>query len=432
MSHATHLHGRALRPVAATLLAGLGLLGLASPAAAHGLCIVGAEVRSPGLDAAPRTVCIDDGRIAAIYPESARPAADQQIDGTGLWLTPGFVDAATQLGLVEIEQEEDGNDADGGGDPVRAGLRAEDAFNPGATAVTVTRQGGVTSVISCNGGGLISGTAQWFDLAGDSVAAMTSPGAELLFATAGGRAAHAVGGSRADAMLRYRELLDDARAYYANQAAYDQSRLRALSVSRVDLEALRPFVTGQKTIVFEAHRRADLESVLRLAAEQRLRVALRGGEEAWRIAPLLAERAVPVIVDAMANLPSSLDEIGSREDNAALLDRAGVPVILTAGDAHNARNLRFFAGNAVRAGLPWDSALAAITLRPARLAGRDREVGSIEVGKLASLALWTGDPFETSTVLRRLWIAGREVPTSSRQHDLLERYRSLDGRAVPR
>jgi imidazolonepropionase-like amidohydrolase len=114
-----------------------------------------------------------------------------------------------------------------------------------------------------------------------------------------------------------------------------------------------------------------------------------------------------------------------------LLDKAGVKVILTTTETHNARNLRFVAGNAVRAGMPWQRALASVTLHPAMLAGLDKDYGDVTVGRVANLAVWSGDPFETATTVQHLLVRGERIPHTSRQHDLLRRYRSMDGYQRP-
>jgi imidazolonepropionase-like amidohydrolase len=253
----------------------------------------------------------------------------------------------------------------------------------------------------------------------------------LLRASYGSGACHTVGGSRGDAMLRYRELLDDVRSYAGNRTDYLQNRMRELTLSRTDLDAMIPFAVTGGTWVVDVHRQSDIEALLRLAAEKRLTFAFTGAEEAWKVAPALAAAGSFVIVQSFSNLPGSFDELGSREDNAALLDKAGVKVILTTAETHNARNLRYVAGNAVRAGMPWQRALASVTLHPAMLAGLDKDYGDVTVGRVANLVVWSGDPFETSTTVQHLMVRGERLPTTSRQHDLLRRYRSMDAYQRP-
>ncbi|WP_164442412.1 amidohydrolase family protein, partial [Pseudomonas viridiflava] len=118
--------------------------------------------------------------------------------------------------------------------------------------------------------------------------------------------------------------------------------------------------------------------------------------EAWKLAPQLAQAKVPVLEDALADLPSTFDQIGATLENAARLRAAGVEVSFTqSGDAsHNARKLRQLAGNAVANGLPWESGLAGLTRVPPEIFGVGDRIGSIAVGKQADLVLWDGDPLD--------------------------------------
>ena len=144
----------------------------------------------------------------------------------------------------------------------------------------------------------------------------------------------------------------------------------------------------------------------------------------------LAAAAIPVIVKPLSNSPTQFDRIGTRFDNAARLAEAGVPLIITTWDTHNARNLRFEAGNAVRFGLPWDAALRAVTITPAELLGIDASHGTLEAGKRANIVVWTGDPFELASAPAHVLIGGEEVPNDSRQLRLLARYLNLGDKRV--
>ena len=132
-----------------------------------------------------------------------------------------------------------------------------------------------------------------------------------------------------------------------------------------------------------------------------------------------------VLVDALANLPSNFDALGSTLENAARLQRAGVPVGFSqAGDAsHNARKVRQLAGNAVANGLPWEAGLAGLTTVPAGALGVGGEVGNtIAVGQRADLVLWSGDPLDVANIARQVWLDGRAISMRSRQTELRDRY----------
>ncbi|MCS6946336.1 MAG: amidohydrolase family protein, partial [Steroidobacteraceae bacterium] len=174
----------------------------------------------------------------------------------------------------------------------------------------------------------------------------------------------------------------------------------------------------------DVDRAADILQVLKFAERENLRIAIAKGAEAWRVAAELAAAKVPVILDPFANLPASFDEVGATRQNAVRLARAGVEIAFSLTDRgpDRARVLRQAAGNAVAQGLPWETALAAITRVPAALFGALDEVGTIEVGKRADLVLWSGDPLEVSSIAEQVFFDGRPIDMRSRQTELRDRY----------
>ena len=138
----------------------------------------------------------------------------------------------------------------------------------------------------------------------------------------------------------------------------------------------------------------------------------------------IAVAGVPVLVEPLDNIPS-YDALGIRYENAPLLAKGGVKVALMETATENTRDLRQQAGNAVASGMPWEQALRAVTLTPAEIFGVADRYGSLEVGKVANVVVWTGDPFDFSTGVEHVYIRGREIPLRSRQTELLERYRTL-------
>ena len=158
------------------------------------------------------------------------------------------------------------------------------------------------------------------------------------------------------------KLSDDARFYGENEDAFGSAALRELSISRLDLEALKNAMSTALPFVVRASSAADIDAAMALAGEYDLDLVVLGGEEAWRRSGDLAASETPVIVKAYANVPVQFDRLGARFDNAALLAKAGVRVVLSTLETHNARNLRFEAGQAVRHGMKWEEALRAVTL----------------------------------------------------------------------
>jgi imidazolonepropionase-like amidohydrolase len=290
--------------------------------------------------------------------------------------------------------------------------------------IGVTRAGGITSVGVVPTGGLIAGQSAWADLDGASAAEAIAAAPLALHVHLGAGAA-GPGSGHATALLRVREAFDDARFFQKNRAGWEHNQARRMAPSRLDLEALAGALDGKLPVVFHVDRAADILSALALAREFKLRPVIAGGAEAWKVARELAAAKVPVIVYPL-QVPGSFDTLGARDDNAARLFAAGVPVALAGGsDPPNPRRLRQEAGNAVRAGLPHDVAIAAITRVPAEALGMGARYGTLAPGKVANLTVWSGDPLELSTRVVDVVIRGRRTSLRNRQTVLLEKYRTL-------
>jgi imidazolonepropionase-like amidohydrolase len=405
-----------------------------APPAAGDFAIEGATIYvTPTQVVADGTIVVEKGRVAAVGRRLSVPAGLRRIDGRGRVVTAGMVDASSAIGLVEVDLEAASTDGrfDKAG-PIQAAYRAGDGFDPSSVAIPVARAGGVTSVVTAPSGGLVSGTGAWVSLAdrpqgGDGI--VKAPLA--MYATLGEGALGAASGSRGLAALHLRELLDDAIQYRRRRGNYERNQTRAFAASRLDLEALGPVVSGRMPLVVSAHRSTDIRAALRIARELRLSLVIAGGTEAWMLAGELARARVPVLLNPVENLPASFERVHVRDDAAAVLAAAGVPVGLSPlGSAWQARSVRQLAGIAVANGLPYAQALAAITTVPARVfgvAGR----GTLERGQAADLVVWSGDPFELATRAERVVIGGVEQPLTSRQTELRDRYRTLGPRARP-
>jgi imidazolonepropionase-like amidohydrolase len=373
-------------------------------------------------------VVFTDGRIVSVGV-GAVPAGARVVDlPEGAVVTPGLVGLEAALGLVEISLEPstvDGHPDRGDAvDAIRAAFSAADAYNPMSTLIPVARRHGVTSVVSTPDGGLVSGVSAWFDLFGAAAQPVeTATGLHVNLADDG---VDAGGGSPASALTRLREAFEDARLYRQRRSDYDRRRLRELSLSRADLERLGQALAGELPVVVRVSRAADIVRVLALGDDLGLDLVLSGAEEAWMVADRIAAAEVPVVLVPLTNLPSTFTRLHSRYDNAAILSRAGVRVAMTTSGAHDLRNLRQEAGNAVAHGMDPAAALRALTAEPARLFGLEDRYGTLEVGKVANLVVWTGDPFEVTSYAAHVFIGGRDVPTRTRQTLLFERYRDLD------
>ncbi|PYO43640.1 MAG: imidazolonepropionase [Gemmatimonadetes bacterium] len=392
---------------------------------AQTIAIAGGTVYpASGPKLANATVLIRDGRIAAVGTNVSVPSDATRIDATGKWVTPGLIDGAGQLGLVEISAVPGTREAILQGDSIAAAFNVTEGINPASTLIPVTRIEGITTALAVPAGHLVSGQAVLIDLDGATIEQMLVKSPVGVVADLSESGKDEAGASRAESADRLRRVFRDALEYERRKADFGRAQMRPLAASAADLEALLPVVHGREPLIAVANRRSDIETALRLAREFKLKLVLSGGAEAWEIAPELAAAGVPVLVEPLDNIPS-YDALGIRYENAALLAKAGVSVALLETNTHNSRDLRQQAGNAVSYGMTWDQALRAVTLTPAQIFGVADRYGSLEAGKVANVVVWSGDPFEFTTGVEHVLIRGKEIPLKSRQTELFERYKKL-------
>ena len=369
------------------------------------------------------TVVIQNGKITAVGAAVAVPSDAIRIDVSGRWVTPGLIDGVSNLGLSEIDAVTGTNEGSTGKD-IAAAFNVAEGLNPASTLIPIARIEGVTSALATPGGGLIGGQAVLVDLDGGTIEQMIdrSPAAMVMDLSEGSKGTG--GGSRAGVSQRLRQVFHDALEYSRRRADYDKAQMETLAAPAADLEALLPVLRGEEPVLVNANRKSDILTALRIAKEYKLKLILSGASEGWEVAPAIAAAGVPVLVAPMDNIPS-YDGLGARFGNAGALAKAGVKVAFYFSDAHNARDIRQQAGTAVSFGMPWDQALRAVTLTPAEIYGVADRYGSLEPGKVANLVVWSGDPFEFSTAVEHVYIRGREIPLTSRQRELLERYKTV-------
>jgi imidazolonepropionase-like amidohydrolase len=353
------------------------------------------------------TVLIRDGRIVAVGANVPIPADATRINAAGKWITPGLIDGAGQLGLVEINAVPGTREANVQGDTIAAAFNVAEGINPASTLIPVTRIEGITTALAAPTGNLVSGQAVLIDLDGATIEQMLVKSPAGIVADLSESAKDDAGGSRAAVADRLRRVFRDALEYERRKTDFSRAQMQPLTASARDLEALLPMLHGRVPLIAYANRRTDIETALRLAKEFKVQLILAGAAEGWEIAAEIAAAGIPALVEPLSNIPS-YDALGVRYENAAVLAKAGVKVALLEPDTHKSRNLRQQAGNAVSYGMTWDQALRAVTLSPAEIFG-----------------VWSGDPFEFTTGVEHVLIRGKEIPLTSRQTELFERYKKL-------
>jgi imidazolonepropionase-like amidohydrolase len=353
----------------------------------------------------------------------------------GLHVYPGMIDADTVVGLMEIESVRGSLDINETG-PVNPDARVEIALNPDSELIPVTRVNGITHVLAVPGGGLISGTSvlerldgwTWEDLAAAAPAALHvqyprwRPRPSFFGPPV----------SKEDLKKEREKALQDLRETFAAARAYRQARGSEGAGGRRPrndpaLEAMIPVLEGKIPVMVHAGEIRQIKDALRWAKEEKIRMILVSGADAGLAAGLLKEQNVPVVLGPILETPDRRDEpYDTPFTVAAKLLSAGVPFCISGGGgAFNApvtRNLPYHAAMAAAFGLPKDEALKAITLYPARILGVEKDLGSIEAGKSASLIVTDGDPLEIRTQIKRVFIDGRPADLMNRHLRLYEKY----------
>lgn len=433
----------------------IGMAALATPAFAQTLtAITGGRVLTGTSVIENGVVVIQNGRVVSVGTGAA-PVGARIIDARGKVVSPGFVAVDSGLGGSEISSVDGSNDLTNGANTISASFDVSYGLDPWSFTLPVARLGGITRAIVVpnhpgGGGGHAHDDS---DFAGVGAGGLQSPGlfagqAAIIHLAAGtdilvkarvamvapfGEAGAGIaGGARGAQFTQFKETLAEVRLYARNRAAYDRAGLRDLSLSRADLEALIPVANGTMPLIVTVRRAADIQQVLRLAREEGVKIILDGAEEGWLVADQIAAANVPVLLNPISNLPGNLETRATRMQNAAALDAAGVVIAIKGNDgSHRVRETRYNAGNAVSHGLPYEAAIEAITVNPARIFGMAGQFGELRAGAAADVVIWSGDPLEPLSNAETIFIGGAEQAPTSRQFLLRDRYRDGGEGAMP-
>ena len=418
----------------------------ASPASAQDVAIVNAKlVIGDGSEPIENgVVLVEDGKVVFAGTADGRSfETDQVVDVGGAWVTPGLFATVTTLGLVDVGAVSQSNDTRAGGSPFSAALDSAPIVNPNSQNILVHRAAGITRATTTTlpSSSIFAGQGAIIDLDSDSDPIMQPRAFQMVALGEGG--ARVAGGSRAAAFILFHAALREAEALRGSVGTPQTTELGAdgdVMLSRFDAEALVPVVSGEQKLYVAVDRASDILSVLALREEfPRLDMVIVGAGEGWLVAEEIAEAGVPVIADALDDLPESFEVLAATQSNIGRMTRAGVDVAISANSGTDPRNINQAAGNLVAltripgaTGLSWGEAFAAISSIPASISGLDGEAGVLSAGAVGDIVIWDGDPLEVGSVPTRVFIDGIDQPLESHQSRLRERYRDLDESDLPK
>ncbi|NVK22970.1 MAG: amidohydrolase family protein [Kangiellaceae bacterium] len=373
-------------------------------------------------------IFINDGMIQKVGTNISENA-DRTIDASGKIVTPGVFAVANQLGLVEIDALDQTGDMQTEDEDLGAAFTVHQVFNPNSTLIAHNRANGVTRTLIAPyaGSSLFAGKGAIMSLKGSDNGSLIRKEVAM-FALYGESGANMSGGSRASALHQLQKAIDEAKEYSDNQEAIESGEYRELYHSLEDLIALQAVVAKEMPLVISVNRESDIIAMVKFAKQNDLRLVIAGAAEAWKQASLLAQEEVAVMVDPTDNIPDSFESLGKRFENAALLHKAGVDVVFLGQSfqsTHNAHVVRQSAGNAVAYGMPYEAALKAFTVTPARIFGGASNYGKIIPGYKAELVVWDGDPLEVTSMADQVIIDGQVTDMTTRAKRLRDRYKDI-------
>jgi imidazolonepropionase-like amidohydrolase len=382
-------------------------------------------------------VVMQNGKITAVGPAStAIPAGAKIIDVTGMTVYPGLFDAETHLGLTEVQADRMTDDTLEASDEIMPHMHVADAFHAETALIPVARINGVTNaIVAPAAGDTLPGQDALIQLAGRSSEDMLVVRDIALPLNFTGRqrrnesfATAKFPQTRMGMAAQLRQAFIDAQDYEAKLAAYDKKKAadpdKAGTPPKRDLklEALLPYLHGQKPMVLAAEEPNDLQTILDMSKEFHLKVIFNHLAHSSAVLDKVAASGFPVIVGPIYEQPKEWERYDAVYRLPAEMAKRGIKIAFATYDSHNARNLPYAAGYATGFGLPPDEALKAITLNPAQMFGVDKDLGSLDAGKVANVVVANGDPLDVKTDVKHVFIAGQEIPLVSKQTELRDQY----------
>lgn len=374
------------------------------------------------------TIVFEGGKITYAGPSSGYTGSGgQTINAAGKHIYPGFIAPNTILGLVEINAVRATRDFDDVGN-INPSVRSLISYNAESKIIPTIRFNGVLTAQVNPRGGLISGSSSIFSLDGwnwEDAVYRQDDGIWLNWPRMFNKRGWWAEPGPTEKNDKYEEGLQVLEAYFSESKAYSTGKFE---VTDLKMEAMRGLFDGSKRLYVNASFAKEITDAVLFAKKHGVKhLVIVGGADSWRVTDVLKENNIPVIVERLHELPGRLDDDTDLPYKLPkLLQDAGIQYCLNyAGDmeAMGVRNLPFLAGTSVAYGVDKEKALQSITLNAAKILGVDKTLGSLEVGKDATLFISTGDALDMRTNnVEQAFIQGKQLDLSNHQKALYEKY----------
>lgn len=424
-----------------TIVILIGLLGtltasdqIPAPPQDHPIALVGATIYTVSGDAIENgTLLFEDGVITALDTDVVLPDETEVIELSGKYIYPGLIAANTMLGLTEINAVRATRDFAETGE-INPNVRAEAAFNPDSELLPVARANGITTALSVPASGLISGMSAlmmldgwtWEEMVLKAPVGLHINWPNIHISPHSRKSEEEQRKERDESIKKIRNAFADARAYLKAKESEEQ---KGIPYHDTDSrwEAMIPVLKGEVPVFIKANEIRQIQTAVDWASEENLNMVLVGGYDSWRVSDLLKEKHIPVVITETHRLPMRRWEGYDNPFAVPLkLHEAGVKFCIAGSgnsfDAAHERNLPYHAATAAAYGLPKEEALKSVTLYAAEILGVADQMGSLEIGKDATLIVTDGDPLQITTQVEMEFIQGREIDLSSRHTQLYEKY----------
>ncbi len=373
------------------------------------------------------TVLIEDGKIKAVGKDVPIPAGAEVVDAAGHWVMPGLIEAHSHIGIFGEPMTEatvDGNEMT---DPVTPHVRALDAINPADPAFADVLSSGVTAAWTGPGSGnVVGGTGLVVKLCGRTIDEMVVPGSESMKMALGENPKRVYGSQKKlpstrmgnaavlrDALIKAQNYMDKFRR--AEEEAEKESKEKKSKVEPkyperdLKMEALARCLRRELRCRIHSHRADDILTAVRIAEEFNLDIAIEHATEAFKVADVLAEKKIPCTVGPNDLFRAKMELENFKLENAGILAKAGVKIAIQVDAFSTTRWLPIHTGVLIRHGLPEEEAFKAVTINAAEIIGVADRMGSLEPGKDADIAIFSGHPFCTFSRCEKVFVNGKEV-----------------------